>query len=134
MLDLDLDISNIPKTLVGDVDKVKRILANLIDNAIKYTKIGYITVTVKGVNKNNICEIEMIVKDTGCGMSKQIKDNLFKSFAREEKFKDSNTSGMGLGLSITKNLVEIMKGTITYDSKLDEGTCFKVKFKQDIGD
>lgn len=134
MLDLDLDISNIPKILVGDVDKVKRILANLIDNAIKYTKIGYITVTVKGVNKNNICEIEMIVKDTGCGMSKQIKENLFKSFARDEKFKDSNTSGMGLGLSITKSLVEIMKGTITCDSKLDEGTCFKVKFKQDVGD
>lgn len=130
-LELDLDITNVPSILVGDVDKIKRIIANLLDNAIKYTEVGHISLTVTGKVNNNICKLEIIVQDTGQGMSKETKENLFSNFLREEK--DNSKSGMGLGLSITKSLVELLKGKITVTSTLGEGTTFKVILSQKVG-
>lgn len=132
-LDLDTDI-DVPEYLVGDVDKIKRIIANLMDNAIKYTDLGYITLIVSSVVKNKMCELEIIVKDTGVGIKQEVMDHLFENFVRSEENKDSNKSGMGLGLSITKKIVEKLGGTISCTSKLSEGTTFVVKLRQKVSD
>ena len=132
-LDLDTDI-DVPEYLVGDVDKIKRIIANLMDNAIKYTDLGYITLIVSSVVKNKMCELEIIVKDTGVGIKQEVMDHLFENFVRSEENKDSNKSGMGLGLYNTKKIVEKLGGTISCTSKLSEGTTFVVKLRQKVSD
>ena len=132
-LDLDIDI-NAPKVLRGDIDKIKRIVANLLDNAIKYTEIGYITLKISSSTKNNICHLEICIQDTGIGMSKQVQNHLFENFVRSTEHKDSNKSGMGLGLSITKKLVDLMDGSIECESKEGTGTTFIVRISQKVGD
>ena len=132
-LDLDIDI-NAPKVLRGDIDKIKRIVANLLDNAIKYTEIGYITLKISSSTKNNICHLEICIQDTGIGMSEQVQNHLFENFVRSTEHKDSNKSGMGLGLSITKKLVDLMDGSIECESKEGTGTTFVVRISQKVGD
>ncbi len=131
-LDLDTDI-NVPDYLVGDVNKIKRILANLLDNAIKYTELGYITLTINSTIKGNNCDLEIIVKDTGVGMNQDVLDHLFENFVRSEENMNTNKSGLGLGLSITKKLVDKLGGTINCESIIGEGTTFVVKLTQKVG-
>ncbi len=133
-LELDLDIESVPHTLIGDVAKIKRIVANILDNAIKYTEIGFITIHVTGNIKDDTCEITLTISDTGIGMSKKFQANLFNNFTRAESNINTNKSGMGLGLSITKSLVEIMGGSITLTSKENEGTKFIIKLSQKLGE
>ena len=133
-LELDLDIESVPHTLIGDVAKIKRIVANILDNAIKYTEIGFITIHVTGNIKGDTCEITLTISDTGIGMSKKFQANLFNNFTRAESNINTNKSGMGLGLSITKSLVEIMGGSISLTSKENEGTKFIIKLSQKLGE
>ncbi|MCI8671167.1 MAG: hypothetical protein HFI36_03915 [Bacilli bacterium] len=133
-LELDLDIESVPHTLIGDVAKIKRIVANILDNAIKYTEIGFITIHVTGNIKDDTCEITLTISDTGIGMSKKFQANLFNNFTRAESNINTNKSGMGLGLSITKSLVEIMGGSISLTSKENEGTKFIIKLSQKLGE
>ena len=132
-LDLDIDI-NVPKVLKGDIDKIKRIVANLLDNAIKYTDIGYISLIVNSSIKNNLCNLEMRISDTGIGIDRKVINHLFENFVRSSEHKDSNKSGIGLGLSITKKLVDLMNGSIECESKEGTGTTFIVKISQKVGD
>ena len=132
-LDLDIDI-NVPKMLKGDIDKIKRIVANLLDNAIKYTDIGYISLIVNSSIKNNLCNLEMRISDTGIGIDRKVINHLFENFVRSSEHKDSNKSGIGLGLSITKKLVDLMNGSIECESKEGTGTTFIVKISQKVGD
>lgn len=131
-LDLDTDI-NVPLYLVGDVNKIKRIIANLLDNAIKYTELGYITLIINSTIKGNTCDLEIIVKDTGVGMNKDVLDHLFENFVRSEENMNTNKSGLGLGLSITKKLVDKLGGIIDCKSIIGEGTTFTVKLTQKVG-
>ncbi len=128
---MELKINTLPKYLGGDASKIRRILINLIDNAIKYTDKGKIIVkgTGKYVGKNYDLKIEVI--DTGRGMDDELKSNLFKEFVREEELVNSSIPGLGLGLSLTKRLVEELNGEIEVESKLKEGTKFTVKLKQE---
>lgn len=130
-LDLDIDI-NAPKVLRGDIDKIKRIVANLLDNAIKYTDMGYISLVVNSSNKNNLCNLEIRIEDTGIGMDQQVINHLFENFVRSSEHKDSNKTGMGLGLSITKKLVDLMNGSIECESEEGKGTTFIVRISQKI--
>ena len=132
-LDLDIDI-NAPKVLRGDIDKIKRIVANLLDNAIKYTDMGYISLVVNSSNKNNLCNLEIRIEDTGIGMDQQVINHLFENFVRSSEHKDSNKTGMGLGLSITKKLVDLMNGSIECESEEGKGTTFIVRISQKVGD
>lgn len=133
-LELDLDIESVPNTLIGDIAKIKRIVANILDNAIKYTEIGFITIHVRGNIKDDTCEITLTISDTGIGMSKKFQASLFNNFTRAESNINTNKLGMGLGLSITKSLVEIMGGSITLTSKENEGTKFIIKLSQKLGE
>lgn len=128
-LELVLDIDEFPK-LYGDPGKMKRVLANLLDNAIKYTDNGKIVIKVSKKLKNDLYSIRVSVEDTGKGIDDKTMEHLFSNFNRAEEYMDSNISGMGLGLSITKRLVELMGGKITCESQVGNGTKFVVYLNQ----
>ena len=123
---------NIPNTLYGDKDNIKRIVSNLLTNAVKYTESGYIDFIVESTNTKDKCNLKIVVKDTGRGISEERIPNLFTKFNRLESDKDSDISGTGLGLAITKSLVDLLGGKIQVESKLGEGTTFTVTLTQVI--
>jgi len=112
--------------IIADVDRLKQVVINLLSNAIKYTLEGGVTVNlVFSDNKKNIL---IKVKDTGVGMNAKAREKLFQKFYRVENEKTKNIIGTGLGLWITKMLVELMKGEIYVDSMEGAGTEFTVSF------
>ena len=123
---------DVPDTLYGDKDKIRSIITNLLSNAIKYTNQGTINFNISCINKNDICKLEIVVKDTGRGMSKEQLDNIYARFNRREEDKDSDIKGIGLGLAITKSLVDLMEGTINVESEENIGTTFIVRINQKI--
>ena len=135
-LELRVDIDkNLPSVLVGDEKRIKQILLNLLDNAVKYTKEGYIAMSVQGENAAD-GEISMKVKvaDTGMGIRKEDMEYIYDSFNRVDENNNSRIVGSGLGLAITKQLVDLMEGEITVDSIYTKGTVFTVILKQGIAD
>ncbi len=132
-IELKINISSVPKVLIGDIDKIKRIFANLLDNAIKYTENGIIEINIVGKILNKICKLNIEISDTGVGIDEAIQESLFNNFTRDEKSINSSKSGMGLGLSITKSLVEYLGGSIDFSSDHNVGTTFKIKLEQKVG-
>ncbi len=122
----------LPDVVYGDKDKVKQIVSNLLSNAIKYTDKGKIEVSVSSSVKKDKCDIEIIVKDTGKGISEENIDLIFNKFGKLEK--NSDTLGLGLGLFITKNLVNILGGNISVTSELGKGSEFKVVLHESLVD
>ena len=117
--------------------KVREILMNLVGNAFKYTPDGgHIEIDVKELDceKPGCVRIQTQVKDTGIGMSEDYLPTLFDSFSREYNTTIGKVSGTGLGMSIVKNLVDMMDGEICVKSKLGEGTCFTLTFEHRISD
>ena len=111
---------SLPKVLV-DSEKIKLAIQNLIDNAIKYTPAkGTINVSLKRKDKH----IEFSVKDTGLGVPKAQQDRIFKKFFRGVNAVKLETEGSGLGLFITKNVIEAHKGKIWFESKENQGATF----------
>ena len=130
---LNINISNtIPNTLYGDKDKLKRIISNLLTNAVKYTEEGNIDFNVECINQKDKCNLKITVKDTGRGISEERIPELFTKFNRLESDKDSDIQGTGLGLAITKSLVDLLEGKIIVESKLGEGSTFIVTITQKI--
>lgn len=115
---------NLPNALL-DEDKFVQIMTNLIDNASKYSPEGS-KVTIKTETSGD--EIFIQIKDEGAGIKEEDFDKLFKKFSRLENHLTSKTQGNGLGLYITKQIVEKMNGKIGLSSKENEGTTFWVKF------
>ena len=113
--------------LVGDELRVNQILINLLGNAVKFTKEGIIRLAI---SQTTISEDKFIfrfeVSDTGCGMSEQMKERLFKPFEQESSSTARKYGGSGLGLSIVKNLVSMMDGIIKVETEQDRGTKFIV--------
>lgn len=124
--------SELPDVVYGDKDKVKQIVSNLISNAIKYTEEGKIEVSVSSSVKKDKCDIEIVVSDTGKGISEENIDLIFNKFGKLEK--NSDTLGLGLGLFITKNLVNILGGNISVTSELGKGSEFKVVLHESLVD
>lgn len=121
----------LPKVLYGDKLRIKQIIMNILDNAVKYTDAGSIMFSANWIGENNALEI--IVSDTGHGIKKELKDRIFGQFDRLEVEKVTSEEGSGLGLSITKNLVSLMNGTIKVDSEYRKGTVFRILIPQVIG-
>ncbi len=96
---------SIPKVLYGDVSRIKQICVNILTNAIKYTKEGWIEFKISGVIKNNVCRLIISVEDTGIGIKKENIDKLFNKFERLDLEDNITIEGTGLGLAITKKLV-----------------------------
>ena len=114
--------SNLPPARL-DEDKFQQILTNLIDNAAKYSTDGK-TITISTELVENFVEIK--ITDEGVGIKKEDFDKVFKKFSRLENHLTSTTQGNGLGLYITKQLVENMGGQISFTSEINKGTTFRV--------
>lgn len=108
-----------------DSFRLNQIMNNLISNAFKYTNPGdTIIVTVKQCEYQQHNKYQIIVKDTGCGMSKEFLERIFESYARETRFGPKGVIGTGLGMTIVQCLVRHMNGEITVESELSKGTTF----------
>ena len=123
---------DLPYELIGDKTHIKEIINNLLTNAIKYTEQGEVNLKVECINKDNICNLIITVKDTGRGIKAEDINKLFTKFERLDIEKNSTTEGTGLGLAITKSLVEMMGGKINVQSKYGEGSLFMVQIPQKI--
>lgn len=131
---LDID-QNLPSVLMGDEKRLKQIFLNILDNAVKYTEEGSVTLSVQGEDRRD-GEVTLKVKvaDTGIGIRKEDMEHLYESFNRADEGKLTKISGSGLGLAITKQLVDLMEGDITVDSIYTKGTVFTVMLRQQIVD
>lgn len=124
-------IGNIPSVLNGDEVKIYQVLMNLLSNAVKYTKKGSIKLQIEAVSFGNKATLTFKVIDTGIGIKKSDYERLFKKFERLEQ-EQSNIQGTGLGLTITKKLVDMMGGKISFESVYQQGTTFTVVLEQEI--
>ena len=127
---------DMPSVLKGDILKIKEILTNLVNNAIKFThKNGTINVTIKfnGI-KNKKAELYFEVSDTGIGMSEEQKAKIFEAFSQADESVTRKYGGTGLGLTIVKNYVEMMGGQIHVESELNKGSKFYFTISLEVVD
>ena len=127
--------NNLPAYLLGDELRLKQIFNNLLSNAIKYTDKGTIKLSFSTELKadgENETLLVVRVSDTGHGMSKEQVVTLFDEYVRFDTSSTRATEGTGLGMSITKNLISIMNGTITVDSEPGKGSEFTVRLPQKL--
>lgn len=123
--DIDLHLATMRK-VIADVDEVKLSLAcnNIIENAVKYNKDGgKVDVSLNADHKF----FYIRVKDTGCGIPEELKDQIFERFYRVDKARSRETGGTGLGLAITRNVILMHKGSIRVHSKEGEGSTFVIR-------
>ena len=133
-LEFNMDINpEIPSVLTGDEVRIRQIINNFLSNAVKYTHEGSVTLKID-FEKISLRNIELIisVKDTGIGIKEDDFGKLFKTFTRIEEKKNRNIEGTGLGLKLTKNLVDMMNGKIEVESTYGEGSCFTARIPQII--
>lgn len=123
----------LPSVLFGDDLRIRQIINNFLSNAVKYTKEGEITLTI-GYDRlvENQVVLTVIVEDTGIGIREEDMDKLFESFARIEENRNRNIEGTGLGLNLTKKLVDMMGGEIFAESVYGKGSCFTAKISQTV--
>ncbi len=135
-LDFHVEVSpDIPAELYGDEVRIKQILINLLNNAIKYTQKGSVTLSIQcRDNKDGNAQIEYYVTDTGMGIKKENIPYLFDSFKRVDEDKNKYIEGTGLGLSIVKQLTELMGGSVSVNSVYTSGSTFVVSIPQKIAD
>lgn len=115
--------------LNGDNVRLMQILSNLLSNAVKYTQDGggiLFSIEELPSNSSVYAKFRFRVKDNGIGMEPDFKNKIFDAFTREESSLTNKIQGTGLGMAITRNLVELMGGTISVESQKGEGSCFEI--------
>ncbi|MBQ9391517.1 MAG: response regulator [Lachnospiraceae bacterium] len=128
---------DIPENLYGDELRIKQVMINIINNAIKYTKEGSVNINIsylKVENHERNIELVIDVSDTGIGIKEDEKNKLFTKFQRLDEIRNKNVEGTGLGLSIAKSFVTMMDGYIDVDSIYGEGTTFSIHIIQEVTD
>lgn len=130
---MDID-PNTPSGLFGDEVRVRQIINNLLSNAVKYTHEGGFTLKVgyQMLEQGKQVELHILVKDTGIGIRKEDMEKLFSSFTRIEEKRNRNIEGTGLGLNLTRYLVEMMGGRMHVESVYGEGSAFSVVIPQGV--
>ena len=137
-LDFKIEVDkDLPDGLYGDELRVRQIMTNLLGNAVKYTKEGSVVLYVGKENDSEVkngsnINLVISVKDTGIGIRKEDLDKLFQKFERVDMKQNSTVEGSGLGLAITKNLLELMHGTINVESIYGMGSVFTVYLPQKV--
>lgn len=135
MLKSEFDMS-VPCRYLGDERRIKQILINILNNALKFTQKGYVKISVAG-RKDAAPDMERLIfriEDSGCGIREEDLKNIFENFRQVDSRRNRSVEGTGLGLSITKRLVELMQGTIAVESVYGEGTTFTLEIPQKITD
>lgn len=135
-LKLNLDIDpEIPKGLHGDEIRIKQIITNLLSNAVKYTEEGSVTMRI-GFERTDpmkdIIDIKVSVEDTGIGIKNEDISRLFEKFDRIEEKRNRNIEGTGLGINITKMLLELMNSELKVESTYGEGSRFSFTLRQNV--
>lgn len=124
---------SLPSEMFGDEVRIKQILINLLNNAVKYTKEGSVTLHIeKETQEEDQIVLLFSVSDTGMGIKQEVIPYLFDAFKRVDETKNANIEGTGLGLSIVKQLVDLMGGRITVDSIYTQGSTFTVTLRQKV--
>lgn len=137
-LSVDID-KTIPQFVIGDELRLVQILNNLMSNAIKFTMVGYVYIVVSKTRQiNDEIELFFMVRDSGIGISQAEKDRLFQSFSQVDASITRRFGGTGLGLVITKQLIEMMQGNIHLESEKGKGSTFsfsvKLKANQNVNE
>lgn len=116
--------------LMGDPLRLTQVLTNLVSNSIKYTHKGFVTLNISVMNETEVDQdLQFEIKDSGIGMSQAQMDKIFDSFTQASEDTTRKYGGTGLGLSITKNLIQLMDGSIEVDSTQGKGSTFKFRIK-----
>jgi len=121
--------STVPEHLYGDPLRISQVLLNICNNALKFTDEGLVHVYFNFKQLNNEQFLLVDIEDTGIGMSQQETDNVFTSFTQADGSTSRKYGGTGLGLTIVRQLTELMGGEVSVTSKKNHGSCFKVSFK-----
>ncbi|KAI1464402.1 uncharacterized protein F4812DRAFT_210785 [Daldinia caldariorum] len=120
--DISSDIEN-DLVVLGDPGRVRQIITNLLTNSIKFTNGGYVKFSVwKEKESNDTIEIKFVIEDTGIGIEEDVLKRLFQPFSQGDPSTARKFGGTGLGLTISKNLVDLMRGRITLESTVGNGT------------
>ncbi|MBP3237986.1 MAG: DegV family EDD domain-containing protein [Lachnospiraceae bacterium] len=133
-LDFKVNVSpELPSGLIGDEVRIKQILINVVNNAIKYTREGTVSLSIQcGEKKGNEVKIIYTISDTGVGIKKENIPYLFTAFKRVDETNNRHIEGTGLGLSIVKQLVDLMGGSITVNSVYMRGSTFIIEIPQQV--
>ena len=124
---------SIPDELSGDEVRIRQIMTNLLNNAVKYTDKGSISLKIRGKKQSDgKLDLTIVVWDTGIGIKPEDRERLFTKFQRFEMERNSTVEGTGLGLAITHHLIRLMDGTINVESEYGKGSIFTVTIKQKI--
>ena len=129
--------SSLPDRLYGDDVRLRQVLNNLLANAFKYTSAGSVTLSVRksaepGALPEGMIRLDIAVKDTGIGIREEDMDKLFHKFERVNLKKNSTVEGVGLGLAITRSLLEMMNGGIRVESTYGKGSVFRAELPQKV--
>ena len=121
----------LPENLFGDERRIREILMNILNNAVKYTEQGFVRFTVRtGAQENSTVRMIFSVEDSGIGIRQKDMDKLFTKFQRLDMECNSTVEGSGLGLVITRSLLDMMGGTISVESEYGKGSVFTVVIPQ----
>lgn len=129
------DVTN--EDVIADPLKLSQVFINLLSNAVKYTPAGGMVsfwIIQKTTYRHGYGDYTFIIKDNGIGMSPDFVEHIFEPFERESTVTQSGIQGTGLGMAITKNIVEMMNGTINVESELGQGTTFTVELELKLQD
>jgi signal transduction histidine kinase len=129
-LDCDIDPS-IPSAFIGDETRLKQVLSNLLSNAVKYTHDhGTVRFSTRVLNDDSVTvTLEIIVSDNGVGISDEQQSHLFDLFEQVDGGLTRKQGGIGIGLVLSKRIIELMGGTMDVESELDKGTKFTLTCK-----
>lgn len=135
-VELILDISpDLPRKLIGDIDRIKQVIINLSNNAVKFTRQGQVVLKV-GYHRisPDAVRMDIAIQDTGIGIKKEDIDKLFKAFQQLDSKRNRNIEGTGLGLAIAHRIVTLMGGDIWVESEYEKGSEFTFWIPQKIAD
>ncbi len=130
-LDLNQDL---PDGLWGDEVRIRQVIVNILNNAVKYTSDGSVTLCVNGERNGNEITLVIDVIDTGSGIKEEDLPHIFEKFDRADISRNKSVEGTGLGLAITCGLLDAMGGTISVESEYGRGSTFSVRIPQKITD
>ncbi len=118
-----------PPALLGDPTRLRQILLNLVDNAIKFTELGEVVLSARFIRESHDVLCRFAVKDTGIGIPSEACANLFEAFAQADSSTTRRFGGTGLGLAVSRQLAELMGGTLTVESEPEKGSCFTLELR-----
>ncbi len=123
---------DIPSWLFGDDVRIRQIIINLMNNAVKYTESGTVSLSITGTRNGDYENLHVEIRDTGMGIKPEDMDKLFEKFARIEEERNHNVEGTGLGMNITISLLSMMNSKLNVESEYGKGSCFSFDISQKV--